>query len=473
MNDTKKQPETKKSLSRRLFLQSGGAALSGAAFGCISVHAEAKAPEAKRAQQDKTVAVHHPRMRVPLSFIIDDSTCLVNMGHFCMPQFEAAWPKRDIYKKPWKTWPREIPDAFVRKFTDWCSEHGVKGKYSVVPYPCCVGWLDRELPGWSRRELLDSLALVRDHMLSNWDIHPEMITHTRVIDLRTGRPFEEISDATMENSFPQEKKSVDELASYLAYSLRILKNCDLPCDGITTPGGFGGKVKSELSLAVHQSVRDVFGSELPHYFKYISTGDESTHPKLEHVKGLESDDPQAVANVPAGTGDWFGSWDGDKTPEPDRYANKDATDGRMVELIEKNEPAVMLCHWPGLYTQGTEKGLQAFQRVVMSLESRFRHRMHWMKVSELGRYWAARDLSRIEKTGDTVRIQAPFGTPLFTLEMKQAPRGTPKVVCKGRTTQLKKVATTQALSENTWWGDQTRTVVCFTLPKGVSKVVFA
>ena len=25
----------------------------------------------------------------PLSFIIDDSTCLVNMGHFCMPQFAA------------------------------------------------------------------------------------------------------------------------------------------------------------------------------------------------------------------------------------------------------------------------------------------------------------------------------------------------------------------------------------------------
>ena len=111
-------------------------------------------------------------------------------------------------------------------------------------------------------------------MVPNWDIHPEMITHTRVMDLQTGRPLSEISDATMENSYPQTSKSVDELAAYLAYALRILQNCDLPCEGITTPGGFGSMVKEELSLAVQESVRDVYGSEIPHYFKYVAEGDE-------------------------------------------------------------------------------------------------------------------------------------------------------------------------------------------------------
>ena len=158
----------------------------------------------------------------------------------------------------------------MREFGQWCAEQGVKGKYSVVPYPACVGWLDRELPGWSRKELRDSLELVRELMVPNWDIHPEMITHTRVIDLKTGRPHAEISPATMENWYPQTKVSVDQLAAYLAYALRILKNCDLPCEGITTPGGFGNLVKTELSLAVQQSVRDVYGAEIPHYFKYIA-----------------------------------------------------------------------------------------------------------------------------------------------------------------------------------------------------------
>ncbi|MCA9053382.1 MAG: hypothetical protein KDA75_06070, partial [Planctomycetaceae bacterium] len=183
-------------------------------------------PTGPRAEQDASVAVLNPREHVPASFIIDDSTCLVNMGHFCMPQFAECYPDRAEYQQPWQNWPREIPDSFVRKFGEWCAEEGVKGKYSIVPYPACVGWLDRELPGWSRRQLRESLDLVRTLMVPNWDIHPEMITHTRVIDLSTGRPYDEISPKTMENSYPREAKSVDEMAAYLAYALRILKNCD-------------------------------------------------------------------------------------------------------------------------------------------------------------------------------------------------------------------------------------------------------
>ena len=115
---------------------------------------------------------------------------------------------------------------------------------------------------------------MRDLLLPNWDIHPEMITHTRVIDLKTGRPKEDANDATMENSFPQTDISVDELASYIAFALKILKNCDLPCEGITTPGGFGNGVKDKLPIAVHQAVKEVFAAELPHYFKYVVEGDE-------------------------------------------------------------------------------------------------------------------------------------------------------------------------------------------------------
>ena len=66
---------------------------------------------------------------------------------------------------------------------------GSRASTSIVPYPACVGRLDRGLPGWTRRELDDSLALVRTLMVPNWDIHPEMVTHTRVIDLATGHPY--------------------------------------------------------------------------------------------------------------------------------------------------------------------------------------------------------------------------------------------------------------------------------------------
>jgi len=71
--------------SRREFLRAGAAAAAAGIAGADD-----------HASRDATVDVLGPRARVPLSFFIDDSTCLVNMGHFCMPQFAEAWPSRDI-----------------------------------------------------------------------------------------------------------------------------------------------------------------------------------------------------------------------------------------------------------------------------------------------------------------------------------------------------------------------------------------
>ncbi|UCC31933.1 MAG: hypothetical protein JSU86_06575, partial [Phycisphaerales bacterium] len=206
------------------------------------------------------VDVLNPCARVPVSFIIDDSTCLVNMAHFGIPQFAEVFPDR--YKQDWRSLPREIPDSFVRKFGLWCRDHGVKGKYSIVPYPACVGWVDREMPGWSHRELLDSIKLVRELMMPDWDIHPEMVSHTWVIDTKTGRPYPEPSEYYMENWRWTDGKSVDELADYMSYALRILRNVGLDCEGITTPGGFGNRVLPELSQATLESCRDVFKTEI-------------------------------------------------------------------------------------------------------------------------------------------------------------------------------------------------------------------
>ncbi|MEZ5303704.1 MAG: hypothetical protein R3F11_24130 [Verrucomicrobiales bacterium] len=366
-------------------------------------------PRGERPPQDAGAAVLNPRGRVPVSFIIDDSTCLVNMAHFGMPQFGEAWPDRDDYKKDWKSWPREIPDSFVRKFGEWCRTQGVKGKYSVVPYPSCVGWVDRVMPGWSAAQLRDSLKLVRDFMAPDWDIHPEMISHTRVIDLKTGRPFAEISRHTMENSHPAQPVTVDHFASYIAYALRVLKNADLPVDGFTTPGGFGNLMKSELSLAAIEAVREVCGSAVPHYFKYLVTEkDGSTQPRVEHASGLGGDDPRCCVNVIGGTGDWFGGWDGvtfsgSVDQSADRFITADLKAGRMVEMIEKGEPAIMLCHWPGIYCNGDETGFQIFQKAITRVNAAFADRIAWMKLSEIATYWAAKELTKIEA--------APAGSP--------------------------------------------------------------
>lgn len=416
------------------------------------------------------VEVLNPAGRVPLSFVIDDSTCLVNMGHFCTPQFGAAFPQRKIYQRPWHTWPREIPDSFVREFGEWCAEHGVKGKYSIVPYPACVGWLDREIPGWSRQQLHDSLRLVRELMVPNWDIHPEMITHTLVIDLKTGRPFSDIGSATIENSFPQDKRSVDEIAAYMAYALKILQNCGLPCEGITTPGGFGNIMKPELGLAVQQAVSDVYAPEIPHYFKYVHAGSQSTLPILEHVTGRGTDDLKLTVNVPSGTGDWFGGWQGVEQSQGHKYCNDDASAGRMVELIDRGEPAVMLCHWPGMYCNGTKAGFHQFQQVVQTLHSRFADQTIWMKLSEIARYYAAKELTEIESTGRGIRFQAPFAAPRFTLRVQGPLTGRVSFGQGNELPSLQKVSHRRELRSGCWLEEKDASVVCVNLPKGESEL---
>lgn len=458
--------------SRRRFLErlavSAGGAVAAAFARQLPAAPHEGIPTGERAVRHPSIEVLNPRDRAPASFIIDDSTCLVNMGHFCMPQFHAAMPDRSDYQKPWHTWPREIPDAFVREFGEWCAEQGVRGKYSVVPYPACVGWLDRDLPGWPRRKLTESLDLVRTLMAPGWDIHPEMITHTRVIDLKTGRPFQEISAATMENSYPRQQKSVDELSAYLAYALQILKNCELSCEGVTTPGGFGNLVKPELSAAVQEALRDVYSVEIPHYFKYIVAEDESSQPQLEHVRGLGTDDVRVTVNVVAGTGDWFGGWDGDLESEPDRYATRDGQSGRMVHWIRKGQPAVFLCHWPGMYCHGTKSGFRAFQQVVTSINEHHADAIAWMKPSEIARYWAARELTHMERANGEIAFAAPFACPDFTLRLASSGAQPPRLSAAGTETLLREVADRRLLTAGTWMREGVNSVVCLDLPKGSS-----
>ena len=436
------------------------------------------------------VTVLSPRGRVPLSFVIDDSTCLVNMGHFCLPQFAEAWPDRAEYRRPWQAWPREIPDAFVRAFGEWCAEHGVRGKYSVVPNPACVGWLDRTLPGWSAGELADSLALVRDLMLPNWDIHPEMLTHTRVIDLATGRPRPLTGPTDMENWYPGRGSDVstDELAAYLAHGLRVLKECGLPAAGVTTPGGFGNGVEDRLAVAVREAVSDVFGDGhggdgrggdglVRHFFKYVRSGDEPVAPEVRDVRGLGTARPECVVTVPAGTGDWFGGWTGDEAMHPDRYCDADATAGRMVDLIERGGPAVMLCHWPGLYNHGAQTGFAAFRRIVTALHDRFGDRTRWMTLGEIARHAAAKTFTAISRDGSDVRLDAPFACPDFTLRT-DAPPGSPPPRIESTGTgptavrTLKEVANPADLTAGTWRRVPEGAVVCFDLPQGRSAVRF-
>ncbi|MCW5557221.1 MAG: hypothetical protein KIT22_05230 [Verrucomicrobiae bacterium] len=457
------------SVSRRQFL----AGTAAVAAGLASRGASRAQSAGERPARAPEVSVLNPRDRVPVGLIIDDSTCLVNLNRFAMPQFDAAFEHAAaVYRRNWRDWPIEIPDSFVRKFGEWCAGEGVKGKYSVVPYPACVGRLDRGLPGWTPKELADSLELLRTVMAPNWDFHPEMVTHTRVIDLRTGHPLPGISTRTMENWEWTTGRSADELAAYQAYALRILKEAGIPCEGLTTPGGYGGKALPQLSEASLQSVRDVFGAEIPHYFRHLyDSGEESVAPRVELASGLDGPDPRCVVSIIGCTGDWTGGWDNTEPGGADKFITADGKRGRMVDVIQRGEPAMMLTHWTGIYFNGEETGFRVFQEVVRRLKARFDH-LHWMKLSELARYWAARELTALAPTAGEIALQAPFACPDFTLQFRGRPPAPPRIQVGGEIRPLREAGHRRQLASNTWHRADEEITVCFDLAKGASRLVF-
>ena len=396
----------------------------------------------------------------------------MNLNRFAVPQFAEAWSGRkgpDFTKYNWRDWPHEIPDAFVRKFGEWCHEHGVKGKYSIVPYPACVGRVDRVLPGWTHAELESSLKLVRDLMMPDWDIHPEMVTHTWAIDTKTGHPFPERTPRQQENWDFSVGRSADELADYLSYALNILKNVGLPCEGVTTPGGFGNRVMPALARATLESVRSVFGStvgEIPHYFRNLyDKGDESVAPRVQYASGLNTPDPRCVVSIIGCTGDWTGGWDNSLPVGADAFITKDLRRGRMVDVITRGEPAVMVCHWTGIHFNGQELGFQIFQEVVRRLGERFGQKILWMKLSEIARYWAAKELTRVavDAPGGNVTFDAPYACPRFTLRLK---------LPAGAAPQLEEVADAARLRAGAFYRDGDAAVCCIDLPKGTSGIRF-
>ena len=248
----------------------------------------------------------------------------------------------------------------------------------------------------------------------------------------------------------------------MTYALRILKNIGLTCEGITTPGGFGNRALPALSQATLQSCREVFKAEIPHYFRHLYTDEHSVAPRVECASGLDGPDPQCVVSMIGCTGDWFGGWDGLEAGSVDKFITEDLKSGRMVDVIKRGEPAIMVGHWPGMYFNGQEVGFKILKEIVHRLGAAY-DSLVWMKLSEIARYWAAKELTRVEVANGKIQLHAPFPCPAFTIEM---PARVPQI----GNIPLREVSRPLDLVSNTWTRANGRTTVCFDLAKGITEI---
>jgi hypothetical protein len=220
-----------------------------------------------------------------------------------------------------------------------------------------------------------------------------------------------------------------------------------------------------LAKGTLDAVRDVFSAPVSHYFRNLyDKGDQSVAPLVQYAAGLDGDDPRCVVSIIGCTGDWTGGWDNSLPVGADAFITPDLMKGRMVDVIARGkEPAIMVCHWTGIYFNGQELGFQIFREVVRRLRERYGQSLVWMKLGEIARYWAAKELTKIESGGDrTIRLKAPFACPNFTLRVP-LPQG-------AHLDQMESIEDPTKLASGTYHRTGDAAVCCINLPRGASEL---
>jgi hypothetical protein len=131
----------------------------------------------------------------------------------------------------------------------------------------------------------------------------------------------------------------------------------------------------------------------------------------------------------------------------------------VVEVLERGEPAAMLAHWTSIYHNGRELGFQAMQEVVRRIHARYKQ-VRWMKLADLARYWAAKELTAIEAAPAGLRLRAPFSCPDFTLRWRAT----------GRPVGLREVRTWENMEPGTWRRAGDQVAACIAMEKGTTEL---
>jgi hypothetical protein len=241
-----------------------------------------------------------------------------------------------------------------------------------------------------------------------------MLTHTRVVDLKTW----ELTDLWEQGEWVD--PPVELLTDYIAAAMQLLKNVGIVCEGVTSPGAFGRRKELAYARAVLDAALRVNSNHRPFYFLNM-VDDELPDIPVRHVDKASG---TAIASIIGCAGDWFGQTGYDEA-DPDLFITKDLKNGRVPAVLAAERPCVLVGHWPCFYVND-RVGFTVLKEVKRRLDAYDPDgtRTLWMKNSEIGHYWMARELSDVSVqdsangSGCTLRVATQFPTDKFTLTLR-------------------------------------------------------
>jgi len=136
-------------------------------------------------------------------------------------------------------------------------------------------------------------------------------------------------------------------------------------------------------------------------------------------------------------------------------------------LFAREEPAILVCHWSGIYYNSDEIDFNIVKEVVRRLHSAYDN-LQWMKLSEVSCYAAAKELTEITRSNNSTTFQAPFASPQFRVSLTAKPSSVPKLSSAGQPVELTEVRKPFDLKSGTWFHSNGTLNLCFDLPKGKS-----
>jgi len=408
-------------------------------------------------------------LQVPVSLLVDDPAPCVNPYYYHrklrQPEGEPALASGEAVV-------RSIPVSFLQRFVEVVEGSGIRGKFSVLPVPCNLGFIGRGIAGYPAAECREWVGTVRERLSPWMDFSPEVITHLYAVDLDTLQPL-----AEDEHTWSQHQDE-ETLTRYLARALHLLAEAGIDATGVTSPWMFGERVEGAYAKAIGNAQKQVHGRRLTWYFLRSDTLSPQVPPVVS-TGDLEAG--EAVVHVRPAAGDVY--WQTQDTLEtgPDYVAavadgliSRDLAHGRIPGLVTAGSGVVLLTHWQSLYSQGRATGLQALAETARRIAEAYGPRLAWRSCSELAAWTASAAALRWrlapEGRGLCLHLESPFACDGFTVSLA-CPRKPRQVHLVGGTGERAGPATNLTphptgrvpLPTNTYTWRAGRLAVCFDL----------
>ncbi|MEI6809429.1 MAG: hypothetical protein WCN95_11970 [bacterium] len=307
-------------------------------------------------------------MRIPIALLVDDGAP-VNPMFFHDPTYEHALL---------------MPNVLVSDFADLCGKYGVRGKFSVLPMPCCLGGIDGKLNHVTKRHLAVFLKTIRNRIAPHFDITPEILTHLAAYKLEGG--FAHVYEDEW-----VARATIGEMTDYIALALEILEHVGLTANGVTSPWSTGEDKEEQYAQAIGNAQWRVHQRAVTWYFLHVLGDGQPRKPSVSHLNTVTG---QVVVSIPATTNDPF--WETQRPMSNTRLAARgaardgvnallsaDGKSGRIPEVVDRNCPVTILTHWQSLYSDGTYAGLWGLERLLKRLQNVYGCELRWMTCSEL------------------------------------------------------------------------------------------